>query len=407
MTSGNGSEGALAGFRVLDLTQFEAGPSCTEAMAFLGAEVVKVERPGHGDQGRFRGEGNIDSHYFLEFNANKKSLACDVKSPEGLALVKQLAGEADVFIENFAPGAIERLGLGYDVISELNPRIIYAQVKGFAQDGPHADFLSFDMIGQAVGGLMSITGEPDGKPCKPGATIGDTGTGMLMCISILAALHQRNRTGKGQRIQVAMQDAMIQYSRIAYSTMADFGKAAPRTGAKVISGHSAPSGLFPCKPGGPNDYVYIYASRAAGHQWERLCKVIGREDMASDERFATPRKRLDHEAEIDEILSAWTMQRDKREAMEILGAAGVPAGAVFDTMELHGDPDMEKRGIFQTIHHPVKGDFKMPAWPVKLSDSNLPLKPAPLLGEHTGSVLAEWLNMSEADVAALKKAGAI
>lgn len=404
---GNGREGALSGFRVLDLTQFEAGPSCTEAMAFLGAEVVKVERPGHGDQGRFRGEGNIDSHYFLEFNANKKSLTCDVKSPEGLALVKRLAAEADVFIENFAPGAIERLGLGYDVVAEINPKIVYAQVKGFAQDGPHAGFLSFDMIGQAVGGIMSITGEPDGLPCKPGATIGDTGTGMLMCISILAALHQRNRTGKGQRIQAAMQDAMIQYSRIAYSTMADFGKPAPRTGAKVISGHSAPSGLFPCRPFGPNDYVYVYASRAAGHQWVRLCETIGRPEMARDPRFATPRSRLEHEAEIDEAISAWSRQRDKREAMEILGRAGVPAGAVFDSMELYNDEDMERRGIFQTVHHPVKGDFKMPAWPVKLSGSNLSLEPAPLLGEHTGEVLADWLELSEAEVEALRRQGAI
>jgi crotonobetainyl-CoA:carnitine CoA-transferase CaiB-like acyl-CoA transferase len=205
MTSGIGMEGALAGLRVLDLTQFEAGPSCTEAMAFHGAEVVKLENPTLGDQGRFRKSGSDeDSYYFLELNANKKSVTCNLKSEKGLAMAKDMVKQADVFIENFAPGAIERLGLGYDVVRELNPKIIYAQVKGYAQDGPHANYLSFDMIGQSVGGLLSITGERDGVPIKPGPTIGDTGTGMLMCISILSAYVQRMRTGKGQRIQLAL-----------------------------------------------------------------------------------------------------------------------------------------------------------------------------------------------------------
>jgi formyl-CoA transferase len=404
----NVAEGALAGVRVLDLTQFEAGPSCTEAMGFLGAEVVKLENPASGDQGRFRRPGSdADSHYFLEFNANKSSVTCDLKTEAGLALAKQLAARADVFVENFAPGAIERLGLGYDVVSQINPRLVYAQVKGFAQDGPHANYLSFDMIGQSVGGLLSITGEPGGRPCKPGPTIGDTGTGMLLCISILSALLQRVRTGKGQRIQVAMQDAMIQYSRIAYSVMADTGKPAPRTGAKTITGVSAPSGIFPCKPGGPNDYVYIFVTRSGEHQWHRLCKAIGREDLIGDPRFDSPLKRIENEKYLDEVLTQWSMQRSKREAWETLGAAGIPAGAVLDSQELHSDPDMEKRGIFRTVRHPVKGDFKMPAWPVKLSGSNVPMTAAPLLGADTGRVLGDWLNMTEADVAALRRAGAV
>ena len=408
MTTGNGMEGALAGLRVLDLTQFEAGPSCTEAMAFLGAEVVKLENPTSGDQGRFRQPGSdLDSYYFLEFNANKKSVTCNLKTEKGLALAKDLVKQADVFIENFAPGAIERLGLGYDVVSEINPRIIYAQVKGFAQDGPHAKYLSFDMIGQSVGGLLSITGDPEGPPCKPGPTIGDTGTGMLMCISILSAIYQRMRTGKGQRLQVAMQDAMIQYSRIAYSAMADSGAPAKRTGAKSITGMSAPSGIFPCKPGGRNDYVYIFVTRSGEHQWQRLCKAIGREDMIEDERFADPIKRVENEAALDEILSEWTMRHTKREAWEILGTAGIPAGAVLDSHELHTDPDMERRGIFRTIDHPEKGEFKMPAWPVKLSDSDVPMTAAPLLGQHTEEVLGDWLNMTPSDVAALRNDGAV
>ena len=408
MASGNGMEGALAGLRVLDLTQFEAGPSCTEAMGFLGAEVVKLENPKSGDQGRFRKPGSDeDSHYFLEFNANKKSVTCDLKTGKGLQLAKDLAKRADVFIENFAPGAIERLGLGYDVVSALNPGIIYAQVKGYAQDGPRANYLSFDMIGQSVGGLLSITGERDGPPIKPGPTIGDTGTGMLMCISILSAYIQRMRTGKGQRIQLAMQDAMIQYSRIAYSTMADTGRPGPRTGNKTITGVSAPSGIFPCKGGGPNDYVYIFASRANEQHWQRICDVLGRPELKHDERFNSPIKRVENERALDRILTEWSLARSKHEAWEALGSAGVPAGAVLDTAELHADPDMARRGIFRTVKHPQKGDFKMPAWPAKLSDCDVPLTAAPLLGQHTEEVLGEWLNMTPSDVQSLRDDGAI
>ena len=409
MTAGNGGRGALAGVRILDLTQFEAGPSCTEALAWMGAEVVKVENPNGGDQGRYASADNrdVDSWYFLLFNANKKSITCNLKTERGVRLVKDLAKQADIFMENFAPGAIDRLGLGYDAIRAENERIIYAQVKGFAEGSPYEQFLSFDMIGQSVGGVLSITGEPDGPPLKPGPTIGDTGTGMLLGMSVLSALYQRERTGVGQRIQIAMQDAMLQYSRIAYAVQARTGQAAGRAGAKVLTGGNAPSGTFPCKPGGPNDYVYVYTSRANAQHWERLLKTIGREDLIGDERYDTPNKRLAREAEVDALLTEWTMQHDKRTAMERLGAAGVPAGATFDTLELQNDPDLEARGMFQTIHHPERGDFKMPAWPVKMSESNVPVEPAPLLGQHTEDVLGDWLGLSADDVANLKADGAI
>ena len=409
MNATNGARGALAGVKVLDLTQFEAGPSCTEALAFLGADVVKLENPKGGDQGRYASseKQGTDSWYFLLFNANKKSVTCNLKSEQGLALVKKLAREADIFVENFAPGAIDRLGLGYDVLKAENEGLIYAQVKGFAEGSPYENFLSFDMIGQSVGGLLSITGEPDGRPNKPGTTLADTGTGMLLAISILGALYQKQSTGKGQRIQIAMQDAMLQYSRVAYAVQAVTGKAAPRAGAKVITGGNAPSDIYPCKPGGANDYVYVYTTRAANHHWERLLQVFGREDLMDDPRFKTPIARKEHEAEVDAMVSEWTMQRDKHEAMEILGKAGIPAGAVLDTMELQNDPYMEERGVFQTMHHPDRGDFKMPAWPVKMSDSNVPLASAPLLGEHNDSVFGDWLGMSQEDVDALKASGTI
>ncbi len=400
---------ALNGIRVVDLTQFEAGPSCTEALAWLGAEVVKVENPRGGDPGRLSSseDGKTDAFYFLVFNANKKSITCNLKSEQGIDLVKKMVKEADVFIENFAPGVIERLGLGYDVIKEINPKIVYTQIKGFAEGSPYEKFLSFDMIAQATGGIMSITGEADGMPLKPGPTLGDTGTGMLAAISILGALYQRKETGKGQRIQVAMQDAMLQYSRIAYSTQAATGKAAGRAGAGTVTGGNAPMGLYPCKPGGHNDYVYVYVTRANNSHWHRLLKVIGREDLIDDERYDSPRKRAAIKPEVDELVVSWTKSRTKREAMQALGEAGIPAGAVYDTMELYSDPSFEERGIFQHIEHPTRGDFKMSAWPVKMSDTNVKVAPAPLLGEHNESVLADWLGLSADDVATLKKDGAI
>jgi len=243
--------GCLSGVRVLDLTQFEAGPSCTEALAWLGAEVVKVENPSGGEPGRtsFAGPpGSPDSFYFFEFNANKKSVTVNLKSERGLALVKDMAKKADVMIENMAPGTIERLGLGYDAIRALNPGIIYAQVKGFGEGSPYEKNLAFDMIAQAAGGTMSITGEPDGPPIRPGPSLGDTGTGMTMAISILGALYERRATGQGRRLQVAMQDAMLHYIRFAFQTQAAIGRAAPRNSTRS---NTAPSGIFPARQAAP------------------------------------------------------------------------------------------------------------------------------------------------------------
>jgi crotonobetainyl-CoA:carnitine CoA-transferase CaiB-like acyl-CoA transferase len=401
----------LAGVRVLDLTQFEAGPSCTEALAWLGAEVVKVENPQGGEAGRFSLRGpsgpDQDSWYFLLFNANKKSITVDLKSSRGLELVKDLAERADVMVENFAPGAIERLGLGYDVVCALNPSIVYAQVKGFGIGGPYENALAFDMIAQATGGVMSITGERDGPPLKPGVTLGDTGTGMLLAISVLAALYRRRETGQGERIEVAMQDAMLQYIRVALSTQATYGTAAKRNGAKVLSGFAVPSGIYPCRPGGPNDYLYVYTSRTNPAHWRRLLEVIGRRDLIGDPRFDTGAARQEHETEVDEMIAAWTRLRDKREAMRVLSAAGVPAGAIFDTMELTHEPDFERRGIIQTMEHPAVGAFKMPGWPVRFGGRTPEIKPAPLLGQHTAEVLQEWLGLDADGIHQLGKDGII
>jgi len=411
MAANGGFPCCLDGVRVLDLTQFEAGPSCTEALAWLGAEVVKVENPQGGEAGRFSLRGSSgqgqDSWYFLLFNANKKSITVNLKSTRGLALVKDMAAKADVFVENFAPGAIERLGLGYDVVREINPGIVYAQVKGFGTGGPFENNLAFDMIAQATGGVMSITGERDGPPLKPGVTLGDTGTGMLLAISILGALYRRKGTGEGERIEIAMQDAMLQYIRVALSTQATYGVAAKRNGAKVLSGFAVPSGTYRCKPGGPNDYVYVYTSRTNPAHWRRLLEVIGRKDLIGDPRYETGLARQDHEPEVDKMIGDWALQHDKREAMRLLGEAGVPAGAVFDTLELTNEADFERRGIMQTMEHPTVGPFKMPGWPVRFGGRTPELKPAPLLGQHTTEVLGEWLGLQGAEVDQLGRDGAI
>jgi crotonobetainyl-CoA:carnitine CoA-transferase CaiB-like acyl-CoA transferase len=399
----------LAGVRVVDLTQFEAGPSCTEALAWLGAEVVKVENPSAGDPGRSINppRKDADAHYFLQYNANKKSVTVNLKSPRGLDLVKALVRKADVFIENFAPGAVERLGLGADVVRAINPAIIYAQVKGFGTGSPFEKNLAFDMIAQASGGTMAITGEPDGPPLKPGPTIGDTGTGMLMAVSILGALYRRTRTGKGEHIQIAMQDAMLQYTRGAFAATTTSGKAAHRAGSGSVMVRNPPMGLFRTRGGGPNDYVYVFTSRTNPEHWRRLLAVIGREELIGDARYDSPAARLEHEDEVNAMIAAWTTQHTKQEAMRIIGGAGIPAGAVHDALELWNDPSFEERGIMQTVQHPTIGAYKMTAWPARFSGRPPTVKPAPLLGQNNEDVLASWLDMSRDDIGTLKTDGII
>ena len=402
---------ALEGLRVVDLTQFEAGPSCTEALAWLGADVVKVERPVRGEQGRFASseDPNVDSPYWMILNANKRSVTCDLKSEKGREVLKDMIRHGDIFIENFAPGTIERMGFSYEVVREINPRIIYAQIKGFGPGSPYENFLSFDVIGQAVGGIMSVTGDADGRPLKVGAGLGDTGTGLHCVIGILAAVIQRERTGQGQRIFVAQQDAMVNYCRISYGDQAFHNAPCPRRGNAGMLGMSAPCEVFRCKGDGPNDYCYVYSSRAAygNVHWERILKTIGREDMIGDPRFATPQNRADNVELINAILAPWFLERTKREAMEILGKAGTPVGAVFDTMELSTDPYLRERGIFATVEHPVRGEFVLPGWPVEMSDSKVPVECPPTLGQHTADVFREWLGYSSEQIDELHEDGAI
>jgi formyl-CoA transferase len=397
---GNGTAPALDGIKVLDFTQFEAGPSCTQALAWLGAEVVKVEEPRRGEPGRWglSDRKDADAHYFIFYNTNKKSITCNLKSPQGKALVEKLVAEVDVVIENMAPGTFARLGFSYERLNELNPRVIFAQVKGFAADGPHADYLAFDMIAQAAGGTFAINGLPDQPPVRPGATMGDTGTGMMAAMGILAALFQRVATGRGQHVQIAMRDAMVNYSRTPMSRQAAVkdGSLLPRIGNEVYG--TAPGGLYPCKPGGLDDWAYIYASRGNEEHWRRLCRAIGRADLADDPRLQDGSARFEHKKLVNEAISAWTRQRTKKEVMETIAGAGVPCGAVFNMKEQLEDPDLLARGILARIEHPVRGEMIVPATPIKMSGSTVPVRPSPLHGANNEEIYGRWLGLSADEV---------
>ena len=399
---------ALSGIKVVDLTQFESGTSITGTLAWLGADVIKVENPKGGEQGRSASSErkDADSYYFMLLNANKKSVTLNLKSERGKEMLRQMIAKADIFAENFAPGAIERLGFSYEEVSAINPRIIYATVKGFGKGSPFENYLAFDMIAQAVGGVMSITGEADGRPLKPGVTLGDTGTGLHAVIGVLAALFQRTVTGRGQKVEVAMQDAMVNYCRIAYSKQLMSNEACERSGNALFLGN-APCEVFRCKPGGLNDYVFIYTSRANNIQWELLCDVIGRPELKEEPRFSTPIKRGDHVEEINKHVENWTSNFTKFEAMEKLGAVGVPCGAVMDTKELSDDSTMRDREIFVEVDHPVRGRVLMPGWPVKMTDSHVKVTASPLLGADSSEVYAEWLDLSTDELTALKSEGVI
>ncbi len=397
---------ALDGVIVLDLTQFESGTVCTETLAWLGATVIKVERPGTGEQGRGSSvdQPGADSYLFILVNANKKSITIDIKHLEGKKLLWRLIENADIFVENFSPGTIERIGFDYESVRAVNPRIIYAQIKGFGSDSPYADFPAFDPVGQAMGGVLSITGERDKPPLRAGPNLADSGTGFHCAIGILAALYQRTITGKGQRVEIAMQDAMINFIRPAFGRQLVTGQATERVGNDQPMAQVAPNGIFPCKPGGPNDYVFIYTSRWPGSkQWEQLLDVIGCPEMKSDPRFVTPESRYEHQEEMNPFISAWTSQRTKIEAMEELGHAGVPAGAILTTAELAADPYLRQRGMFVTMQHPVRGSIVMPGFPIKLSGSSVPIEPAPLLGQHNVEVFCGILGLSEEELDHLRQ----
>ena len=396
---------ALDGVRVLDMTQYEAGTSCTQALAWLGADVVKVEPPENGDPGRGvgRSENKDYSAYFCAWNANKRSLALDLRSSEGHALFMRLVPKFDVFVENYGPGVVERLDIGYERLRGVNAKLVYARIKGFGTSGPYAGYRCMDMVAQAAAGAFSITGEADGPPMMPGPTTGDSGTGVQAAMAILAAYVQRLRTGEGQQIELSMQEAMAYYVRTRAYIGSAWGTKA--TGRNGNAGGLPPVNIYPCKPFGPNDYIYLMPVNQ--DHWDALCAAIDRADLLLDERFASTRGRIDNGAALYEEIASFTKARTKYEAMETIAAAGVPCSACLDTRELHHDRHLVERGFVQPLELPVHGEVPMLGFAPRMSESEVPMRPPPRLGEHTDEVLAAELGLDEASLAPLREAGVI
>ena len=394
---------ALNGIRIIDMTHNQAGPACTQILAWLGAEVIKLEEPGKGDVARTNmRDQDSDSLFFLILNANKQSLTLNLKTEEGKNLFKKLISTADVLVENFSPGALNRLGLGYDILSQINKKLIYATIKGFGTYGPYSSFKSFEPIAQAMGGAMCATGFPDNPPTYVWPAIGDSGTGMHMAIGILAALQQRNSTGKGQEVEVSMQDSVANIMRISLRDHQRLGGVQQRTGNQL--GKNVPGSTYPCSPGGRNDYIYIFAQQ---QMWKAFANAIDRPDIVEDPRYALPENRWENRETLNAIIEGWTRQKTKYEAMRILGDAGVPSGACQDTGEILEDPHLKEREMILDIDYPPRGVFKTVGCPIKLSDSPAEVKRPPTLGEHTESLLMELCDVKQEDLVALRDKGAI
>lgn len=396
---------ALDGMRILDMTQYEAGTSCTQALAWMGADVVKVEAPDIGDPGRGVGltENQEYSAYFCNWNANKKSIALDLKKPEGRALLLQMLPKFDVFIENYGPGVIERLDLNYPTLLSIHPSLIYARIKGFGLSGPYAEYKCYDSVAQAAAGAFSVTGEGEGPPVAPGTTIGDSGSGVQMAMAILAAYIQLQRTGEGQLIELSMQEAVTYFMRTRIAVGSEWGQqACPRIGnAQGLP----PVNLYPCKPYGSNDWVFMMPVTA--EHWDHLCTALDKPELLVDPRFETPTSRIDNRAALHDVISNWTRQRTKHDAMKILGEAGVPCSANLDTQELHSDPHLLARGFIKSIDHPMHGEVPLLGFAPIFSASEVAIQRAPLLGEHTTAVLSDDLNLTPDEIEALRNAGVV
>jgi formyl-CoA transferase len=400
--SPHGAEGAprkaLDGVRVLDMTHVQAGPSCTQILAWLGADVIKVELPGRGDitRGQLRDIPNVDSLYFTMLNCNKRSITLNTKSGDGKAIFSKLIGHCDVLVENFGPGVLDRQGFTWAKIRELNPRMIYASIKGFGP-GKFADFKAYETVAQAMGGGMSTTGWPDGPPTSSGPQIGDSGSGIHMVAAILAALYQRTHSGRGQRVTVAMQDAVLNLVRVKMRDQQrlargpleeypnkEFSDFVPRSGN--ASGGGQPGSALRCKPGGPNDYVYVIIQPPV---WAPLAKLIGRAELADDPAYATPEARLKHLDEVFGVIERWTKNYTKFEVLDQLNSIDVPCGPIMSTKDLIEDESLRARGMVVEVAHPERGTFFNVGCPLNLSDTPVEVTSSPLLGEHSEQILKE------------------
>jgi formyl-CoA transferase len=378
--------GPLDDVRVVDLTQYEAGPSATEILAWLGADVIKIEPPKGEPSRRLAGaDRDRDSVAFVLFNQSKRSVVLDLAKSTDRERLDALLATADVLAENFAPTTLERLGMSPERLRRDFPRLVIASIRGYREGGPWSDFKSLDFVAQATGGAMSVTGERGHPPVRMGATGADSSAGLHLAIGILAALHRRTRSGGGGRVEVALQDVIVHMMRTAMAPTYVTGEPVERVGAEYPD--TAPSGLYACRPGGPNDYVYMLLS--SNRHWQGILRAIGREDLIDDPRYARQSARNAREPEVREIVLGWTQQHDKLEAMERLSSEGVPCGAVLDTRELLANAQLRESGMIVDHAHPDWGVLRVPGCPIRIDGFEPRIEPAPRLGEHTAEVLAE------------------
>jgi len=417
-----GAGKALDGVRVLDFTHVQSGPTCTQLLAYMGADVIKIERPGVGDitRGQLRDVQGADSLYFTMLNGNKRSITIDSKNKKGLEILERLVKICDVLVENFAPGALDRMGLTWERVHQLNPRMIMASVKGFGP-GPYEDCKVYENVAQCAGGAASTTGFLEGPPLVTGAQIGDSGTGLHLALGIVAALYQRNRTGRGQRVLAAMQDGVLNLCRVKlrdqqrlkhgplteysqYGQGIPFGDATPRAGND--SGGGQPGWILKCKgwETDPNAYIYFITQAPV---WNEICDVIGVPEWKTHPDYATPNARLPRLKQIFDRIEQWTMTKTKLEAMDILNKYDIPCGPILSMKELADERSLRETGTVVEVDHPKRGKYLTVGNPIKLSDSPCEVQRSPLLGEHTNEILSSVLGYSEGEISEIRASGAI
>jgi formyl-CoA transferase len=413
---------ALDGVKILDFTHVQSGPTCTQLLAYLGADVIKVERPGVGDitRGQLRDVKGADSLYFTMLNGSKRSITIDSKHAKGKEILDRLVRHCDVLVENFAPGALDRMGLTWEHIHKLNPRMIVASVKGFGP-GPYEDCKVYENVAQCAGGAASTTGFREGPPLVTGAQIGDSGTGLHLALGIVSALYQRVRTGRGQRVLAAMQDGVLNLCRVKlrdqqrlkhgplteyrqHGEGVPFGAAVPRAGND--SGGGQPGWIIKCKGWEEDPDAYIYFITQAP-VWGAICDVIGKPEWKTDPDYATPPARLPRLRQIFDTVEKWTETKDKFEAMDILNKYDIPCGPILSMKEIAEEQSLRTTGTVVEVDHPTRGKYLTVGNPVKLSDSPADVRRSPLLGEHTEEILRKVLGYSEKDLAEIKSSGAI
>ena len=413
---------ALDGVRILDFTHVQSGPTCTQLLAYMGADVIKVERPGVGDitRGQLRDVKGADSLYFTMLTGSKRSITIDSKHPKGKEILDRLIKHCDVLVENFAPGALDRMGLTWEHIHKTNPRMIVASVKGFGP-GPYEDCKVYENVAQCAGGAASTTGFREGPPLVTGAQIGDSGTGLHLAFGIVSALYQRTRTGRGQRVLCAMQDGVLNLARVKlrdqqrlahgplseysqYGEGVPFGKAVPRAGND--SGGGQPGWILKCKgwESDPDSYIYFITQAPV---WGAICDLIGKPEWKTDPDYATPPARLPRLRHIFDTIEQWTMTKTKFEVMDICNAVDIPVGPILSMKEIAEEPSLRKTGTVVEVDHPTRGKYLTVGNPIKMSDSITEVRRSPLLGEHTEEILAKELGYSATEIAEIKTSGAI